>query len=310
MQTVELDLSCKKAYEELYPTIFAKQGDVGRKFKVIITDEDRPYSIPTGAFFSLWYFGTSGEGNYSKIGDRSAFSVEGNTVTVEMIAQMLTNDGGGSITLLMHGADGTQIGLWNFPYSVEKVRGMESAQANGYFTALTEAASMAAESAARAEKAAYMFRIDATLSAQGESADAKAVGEALATKAELLQVYPVGSVYMSFSAISPASLFGGTWEQILERFLLSSGGPYAVGSIGGESMHALTVDEMPTHDHKVHTDMIGSDAGGIGSNDAPYLTKASKIPWYGNPRTGEQGGGGAHNNMPPYLVVNMWKRVA
>ena len=35
-------------------------------------------------------------------------------------------------------------------------------------------------------------------------------------------IYPVGSIYMSVSGTSPATLFGGTWEQIQERFLLSA----------------------------------------------------------------------------------------
>ena len=40
---------------------------------------------------------------------------------------------------------------------------------------------------------------------------------------KMLSIYPVGAIYMSVSSTSPASLFGGTWEQIQNRFLLAAG---------------------------------------------------------------------------------------
>lgn len=44
------------------------------------------------------------------------------------------------------------------------------------------------------------------------------------TKQELIDlIYPVGSIYISVNSVSPATLFGGTWEQIQDRFLLSAG---------------------------------------------------------------------------------------
>ena len=49
-------------------------------------------------------------------------------------------------------------------------------------------------------------------------------------------IYPVGSIYMSVNATSPASLFGGTWEQLKDRFLLAAGDTYAAGSTGGEAI--------------------------------------------------------------------------
>lgn len=42
---------------------------------------------------------------------------------------------------------------------------------------------------------------------------------------KMLSIYPVGAIYMSVSSTSPASLFGGTWEQIQNRFLLAAGVP-------------------------------------------------------------------------------------
>lgn len=38
----------------------------------------------------------------------------------------------------------------------------------------------------------------------------------------MLQAYPVGTLYISYSSTSPADLFGGTWAQITSRFLYAS----------------------------------------------------------------------------------------
>ena len=150
MQTIKLDLSCY----DVPQTVVAKQGDVGRKFRAVLSDSNREYSVPNGAKLSVWYSGTSGNGNYSQIGDSSAFSVEGSTVTVELITQMLQNKGGGTLCLMLHGADGTQIAMWNIPYTVEPVPGMGSAGAEQYYTALSETATIAADSAKKAQAAA------------------------------------------------------------------------------------------------------------------------------------------------------------
>lgn len=62
-------------------------------------------------------------------------------------------------------------------------------------------------------------------------------------------IYPVGSIYMSAINVNPQALFGGTWEQIKDRFLLSAGDSYKVGATGGEATHKLSTAEMPTHNH-------------------------------------------------------------
>ena len=179
MQTIKLDISRYDVPE----TVCAKQGDVGRRFQAKLTDSDKEYSIPEGAKLSVWYSGTSGSGNYSAIGKNSAFSVNGSTVTVEIITQMLKNKGGGTLCLMLHGVDGTQLAMWNIPYIVEEVPGMGSQAAGQYYTALSEVAAAAADSAARAEAAAQKMAMDETLSKEGYAADAAAVGAALDGKA-------------------------------------------------------------------------------------------------------------------------------
>lgn len=64
-------------------------------------------------------------------------------------------------------------------------------------------------------------------------------------------IYPVGSsIYMNVNSTSPSSLFGGTWAQIQDTFLLAAGSTYAASSVGGEAEHKLTTEEMPGHTHE------------------------------------------------------------
>lgn len=113
-------------------------------------------------------------------------------------------------------------------------------------------------------------------------------------------VYPIGSIYMSVNDVSPGNLFGGTWERIKDKFLLSAGDTYEAGSTGGEATHTLTIDEIPSHTHQVK---ISADTGwnSIGKSGGTESTNGASYP---------TGGGQAHNNMPPYLAVYMWKRTA
>lgn len=159
MQTIYIDLSNKM----VLPTIYAKQGDIGRKFEVVLTDSGVPYTIPKTALFSVWYNGDSGEGNYTDIGKTSAFSVSSNRVVVEMITQMLSNAGNGTLCLVMNQGE-KQIGSWNVPYICETVPGSESEAAKSYYTAFSAAV----------EKAKAP---DTSLTLKGYPADAKATGD-------------------------------------------------------------------------------------------------------------------------------------
>ena len=131
-------------------------------------------------------------------------------------------------------------------------------------------------------------------------------GEASWVDLDLLnKIYPVGSIYMSANSVNPSELFGGTWEQIKDKFLLSAGSTYVAGNTGGEATHTLTTSEMPKHKHEAFDYMISASSTGGGYN-VPTTTPATPT----NLGTNEAGGGVAHNNMPPYLVVYIWKRTA
>lgn len=116
--------------------------------------------------------------------------------------------------------------------------------------------------------------------------------------------YPIGSIYMSVNDTSPASIYGGQWEQIKDRFLLGAGDSYSAGATGGEATHTLTINEMPSHTHT-------QSGGASGVNDGGNLIQRGySSPLKAVADMGKTGGGQAHNNMPPYLAVYIWKRTA
>lgn len=151
----------------------------------------------------------------------------------------------------------------------------------------------------------------------GVNLSASTVGDELETiqSSILSKLYPVGSIYISTNATSPASLFGGVWEQIKDRFLLASGDTYDNGSTGGEASHTLTEAEMPSHTHGVQTSPDGStwtDAtlGVDGSTSGAYFTGGASADTTKQVKIKSTGGGQAHNNMPPYLAVTVWQRIS
>lgn len=123
-------------------------------------------------------------------------------------------------------------------------------------------------------------------------------------------VYPVGSIYMSVNSTNPKNLFGGTWEQIQGRFLFGMNSSYPAGSTGGEITHKLTSAEMPEHAHYMASGNAGGDDTWTPENGS-YLVDSvtnDQHTWWAQIGMNSAGGGAAHNNMPPYLSVYIWKR--
>ena len=149
-------------------------------------------------------------------------------------------------------------------------------------------------------------------------------------------IYPVGSIYMSVDSTSPATLFGGTWSQLQNRFLLGAGSSYTAGNTGGASTVTLTTSQIPSHTHTFtgssattssdsHTHTVPNTKGdnsGSGNKCESWATASASgrtVTTSSDSHThtvtakgtnSSTGGGGSHNNMPPYLVVYMWKRTA
>ena len=138
--------------------------------------------------------------------------------------------------------------------------------------------------------------------------DIGASGGGVDVSTVLDKVYPVGSIYMSVNSTNPKTLFGGTWVQIKDRFLLAAGTTYKAGATGGEAAHTLTESEMPSHNHAVYYPNAGADDHSAPGNypDGPSDSTYYAIGSY----TSSAGGDRAHNNMPPYLAVYVWKRTA
>ena len=130
-------------------------------------------------------------------------------------------------------------------------------------------------------------------------------------------VYPVGSIYMSVNSTNPGTLFGGTWERIIERFLFGCGERYPAGRAAGEDLHKLTINEMPSHGHDLVYDSKDSNSGLVVSYAGSGYRSLSLDSWSWvnsdlrqNIYARNEGGDQAHNNMPPYLSVYIWKRTA
>lgn len=136
------------------------------------------------------------------------------------------------------------------------------------------------------------------------------------------QIYPVGSIYISVKSTSPASLFGGTWERIEDRFLLAAGDTYTAGRTGGEAEHTLINAEIPAVNGSItmHHAAIGTNINmvdGCFTGDSIVqgsyrqggtLLNADTVS-VGKILYSNGGGNQAHNNMPPYLTVFIWKRI-
>lgn len=117
--------------------------------------------------------------------------------------------------------------------------------------------------------------------------------------------WPVNSIYISYSHTSPASLIGGTWTRLQSRFLWGTTTSGTIGATGGEQTHKLTISEMPAHTHAVNSRTVYSTSGsGNGLTIQKYGSETE------NPAIYETGGGAAHNNMPPYVNVAIWRRTA
>lgn len=115
-------------------------------------------------------------------------------------------------------------------------------------------------------------------------------------------IYPVGSIYLSYSHVSPAELFGGTWTRIQNAFLWAVDANGEIGLTGGEKTHTLTANELPAHSHgSVYSGNVS------GTKTHAWLASGGSAMAYGTVSTG---GGAAHNNMPPYIQVSAWRRTA
>lgn len=160
------------------------------------------------------------------------------------------------------------------------------------------------------------------------------------------KVYPVGSIYTSVNDTDPSNLFGGTWVRFGQGRTLvgvnSADDDFGKAErTGGEKTHTLNANEAPRHSHYITVDekaLTGKvwnfasqgksngpgnstsgvfSAGGDANSYYPSSTATASGISDGftlnaththTASSGVEGGGEAHNNMPPYITVYMWKR--
>lgn len=159
-------------------------------------------------------------------------------------------------------------------------------------------------------------------------------------------IYPVGSIYMSVNQTNPSILFGGSWEQIQNRFLIGAGDNYSINSLGGQSSvisesstgitggpstntsgsTVLTLNQIPSHQHNIQG--FNNSGSSVSWTDRAVTYGSTAVGYNVGVRTNYQGGGAGHTHtlsshthsldphahsvatMPPYLAVGMWKRTA
>lgn len=117
-----------------------------------------------------------------------------------------------------------------------------------------------------------------------------------------------------------AAYYGfGTWEAYGSgQMLLGVSSSHAIGSTGGEENVTLTLQQIPSHAHYEQLDfsefgvrnLAASPGTGEGSGKvfSAANTGSSSSEYY--VQTATAGGGKAHNNLPPYITIYRWRRIA
>lgn len=144
---------------------------------------------------------------------------------------------------------------------------------------------------------------------------------------ELPEIYRVGDIYITTNNVNPSTIFGGTWQQIQGRFLLGADSTFTAGSTGGSKdaivvshNHTTTVNQQ-SHDHGVWYANYWAKAGTTQGSDSYLVSRmtqgsnnmdvtSSDYANISSVAVDYKGSSGTDANMPPYLVVYIWKRIA
>lgn len=126
------------------------------------------------------------------------------------------------------------------------------------------------------------------------------------------EAFPVGSIFIAAVATNPATLLGyGTWAAFAAgRVLVGIDADQTEFDTaleeGGAKTHTLTEAEMPSHTHVENSN--NATTGGLRGWGAPDTS--TNTPTATGYSTAPAGGGGAHNNLQPFVVVYIWRRTA
>lgn len=141
------------------------------------------------------------------------------------------------------------------------------------------------------------------------------------------KIYPVGAIWFTTSYDSPAALFGGSWEQIVDRFLIGAGNRYGRGATGGKDSVKLAANQIPTLSLQV-----GLSSGGyVGANDHPdsFISNSKTLGQESATYSGDTSDRSAQNGYvnstlmryynsnqasvpttPPFYACYIWRRTA
>lgn len=122
-------------------------------------------------------------------------------------------------------------------------------------------------------------------------------------------IYPVGSILMSVKSTNSSTYLGGTWVswgsgQGPVDLTTSDSSFSSVEKTGGEKSHTLTINEMPSHAHKI----IGGCVQGLVPTATGAFLPSVFTSLDPDQHIASTGGSQAHNNLPPYITCYMWKR--
>lgn len=128
-------------------------------------------------------------------------------------------------------------------------------------------------------------------------------------------IYPVGSYYWSSENTDPSTLFGGTWEQVKDKFVLALGDTYTTaGATGGNASHNLDISAIYAMANPTGGGLNYKNSGKAFTSDY-YIDGGSFNKAYGgreNSNAGIKIDGtlNSGDNLPPYEVAYCWKRTA
>ena len=154
--------------------------------------------------------------------------------------------------------------------------------------------------------------------------------------ATLDQVYPVGSIYMSINSTDPSTLFGGSWTRLKDTFLLACGDTYSSDGDVATSQHGSATVTLTSaqsglkahghgmdHNHNHRHNLNKNFSTGSGGSTSAYITSSNRTTstqYTGYDSTASSkkttddntasNASQAHENMPPYMAVYMWKRIS
>lgn len=122
-------------------------------------------------------------------------------------------------------------------------------------------------------------------------------------------MFHIGFILTSRVLIDPEALYGGKWIRLEDVVILGASDKYPAGTTGGEAEVTLTVEQMPSHNHKF-SDNNSTDYRWSGENGgwANFRCGSSSVVGSGI-ATKSTGGSQPHNNMMPYLAAYMWERI-